>query len=190
VIGDETLRRSLELLRSSAEWPDGYVYRGAADFVLRHGSFYEARLCGKPANNRACFGNSLVIAELLGWRYVEGFALNLFGLPIHHAWIVDVGGQALELTWAALGSGYMGVEFDPLRADDATWNGDASVLDDWKRGYPLFKQPWTGEPELSTFTPTEVMRQAIALHELKGDEHLLARFGEGRQVRTVLTEDR
>jgi len=31
------------------------------------------------------------------------------------------------------------------RADDATWNGDASVLDDFRRDHPLFKQPWPGE---------------------------------------------
>jgi hypothetical protein len=31
------------------------------------------------------------------------------------------------------------------RADDATWYGDGSVLDDYKRRWSLFREPWLGE---------------------------------------------
>jgi hypothetical protein len=133
--------------------PQGYVYNGAADFLLQHGKWYEpmpypeGMWDGVP---KCCFGNSIIAAVKYGLRYVEGFAVANLGirlhLPVHHAWNVDSSGRLYDSTWKPIGLAYFGVEFSVERADDATWNGDASVLNDYQRGNPLFRQRWNGEP--------------------------------------------
>ena len=126
-----------------------FIYYGNEDFLLQHGRYYtpkpfpDSMWRGAP---RACFGNAILVAAVYGLTYVEGYALNECRLPIHHAWNADADGNVLDCTWLQYpGSEFFGVEFSVERADDATWNGDASVLDDWKRGFPLFKSPWNGE---------------------------------------------
>jgi hypothetical protein len=146
------LRGFLETVSDVAPLPPGLHYRLMWDFVLRHGTWYEPR--PYPANLREglikyCFGNSILLSAAHGFRYVEGFALlpppYSAGVPIHHAWNVDAFGALIDSTWNNEGIAYLGVEFSLERADDATWNGDASVLNDHKRGFPLFREPWTGE---------------------------------------------
>ncbi|MFL5313056.1 MAG: hypothetical protein ACJ79H_21700 [Myxococcales bacterium] len=44
------------------------------------------------------------------------------------------------------GAAYVGVRFSVERADDCTWNGDACVIDDRNRDWPLFRERWHGEP--------------------------------------------
>lgn len=51
----------------------------------------------------------------------------------------------IDNTWLNTGVAYMGVEFSMERADDATWNGDCSILNDYYRRYPLYQKKWTGE---------------------------------------------
>lgn len=145
----------------------GYVYAGPAGFVLEHGVGWTGELAmpvgvmaGAP---RMCFGNAITTAVLEGLRYVEGYALHRrVPLPIHHAWNLDAGGNVVDVTWAPhardLGLGevaYLGVEFSVERADDATWNGDANVLDDHERGWPLLRQRWEGEPENLQWPPSD-----------------------------------
>lgn len=129
---------------------EGLAYRGAPDFVLKHGRFFEPK--PKPAAYpkmapKMCFGNSILIAARYGLRYVEGYACAKAAtmLPIMHAWNIDDDGSLVDTTWGDQGAAYMGVIFAVERADDATWEGDASILDDYKRGWPIFRQPWTGE---------------------------------------------
>jgi hypothetical protein len=78
-------------------------------------------------------------------RYVEGFALAPTGKAILHAWNLDNEGNVQDVTWANTGAAYVGVEFSVERADDAIWNGDACVLNDEHRGYPIFQKTWIGE---------------------------------------------
>jgi len=59
---------------------------------------------------------------------------------------LDEQGRAIELTWRAPGLAYLGVPFAVERADDCSWVGDATVLDDWRRGWPLLRDRWRGEP--------------------------------------------
>jgi hypothetical protein len=126
----------------------GYFYSGPHDFILQEGRWYEPGPFPRgiprgPA--RMCFGNAITLAARLGLRYIEGYALH--GRQVlHHAWNTDSSHRLIDCTWRNQGLAYLGVHFSVERADDATWNGDASVLDDHKRGWPLLCAPWEGEP--------------------------------------------
>jgi hypothetical protein len=127
----------------------GYAYNGPEDFVLRHGQRFvvgprpDGVGRGVP---HCCYGNALGMALVRGWAYVEGFALPRQGiLPVQHAWSVLPDGRPVDVTWAEPGEEYVGVVFSAGRADDCTWNGDMNVLDDWKRDWPLLREPWLGE---------------------------------------------
>jgi hypothetical protein len=141
----------------------GLVYRGPADFVLRHGRWW--RPAGalpdgvEPGLPGRCYGNSIAGAVLHGLRYVQGWALPASGvLPVAHAWNADADGRAVDLTWPEPGRAYLGVEFSVERADDATWNGDADVLDDHRRDWPLLREPWRGEtPPDPAWTPSPAL---------------------------------
>jgi hypothetical protein len=130
----------------------GLVYRGPCDFVLQHGKYF-CRIAEVPESQRGlrgyCFGTAIHAAVGFGERYYEGFALAPHNELVHHAWNErpDMPGVVIDRTWwDHPGFVYIGVEFSPERADDATWNGDGSVLLDPERGYPLLKQRWEGEP--------------------------------------------
>jgi len=145
--------------RDAFTWPEQLHYAGPADFVMREGSWHRpvGVLRGRP---RHCFANAIAYAAARRWNYVEGYAmLPLSGTVgadgrkvvaagdeiVHHAWVVDPLGAAYEVTWPAPGRCYRGIVFSVERADDCTWNGDASVIDDPNRGHPLLRQKWTGE---------------------------------------------
>jgi len=146
------LTNYLELLESMVQPHDGYVYRNAADFLLRHAVWYEPSRYPADVGQgmpKHCYGNAILLAATRSWKYVEGYALAPIlqqgAFPVHHAWNVDQQGQLVDSTWRNNGLAYYGVEFSVERAEEATWDGDGSVLDDWLRGFPLFKEPWTGE---------------------------------------------
>jgi hypothetical protein len=137
-MSEQRLREILEQARQATALPGGFVYRGPADFVLRHGQTFAVRRWQKEwfrGQPRMCFGNSIIAAFRHGWRYVEGFALNMCGTDaVLHAWN-SADGQLIDTTWLNGGLAYIGVEFALGRADDATWNGDACVLNDRNRQY-------------------------------------------------------
>jgi hypothetical protein len=148
-------------------------YRGPADFVLRHGRWYDPEL--KPwGSPKSCFGNSVICGLKFGMRVVEGYVLfDEHDYPVHHAWNVK-GGKAIDTTpLYEKPLAYFGVEFHPGRVDAATWHGDASVLDDYHRGYPLFQQPWKGEDWQREWPLTE-MSQTL----LSGSANDLIRLAE------------
>jgi hypothetical protein len=146
------LRRMLANLRRAwgSSHPE-FVYRGPMDFVLRHGRSYVPQPLPKPYRvgaQKMCFGNAIIVAASYGLAYVEGYALApTIRFPIHHAWNADADGNLVDTTWAGTGAAYLGVAFALGRADEATWDGDGTVLDDFKRRWPLLREPWTGEHE-------------------------------------------
>lgn len=158
------LEREVRRTLTGALWPEqvrdqlGLLYRGPTDFVLRHGRFYEPAGPGRLpwGAPRSCFGNAIAFGVRYDLRYIEGFAVSRAdgGVLVHHAWNSD-GRRAFDVTWRAPGAAYIGVEFSPERADDATWNGDASVLDDFNRGWPLLREPWNGEPPGAVWAPSD-----------------------------------
>lgn len=148
------LRRSLLALADVTASLDGAHYRNMYDFVLREGTmFTPAPLpAGVPqAIPRHCFHNSIMLSVVRGLPYVEGFAINpAIGMPVQHAWNLDDRGRVIDCTWndrlvPPSARAYMGVRFSARRADDCTWEGDASVLDDYHRGYRVLRECWTPE---------------------------------------------
>ena len=127
----------------------GLVYRCFYDFIAKHGREYPVAgpFIGKQRGVQLmCYGNSIAHAVLYNLKYVEGFALSpKDGRLFMHAWNDDGHGNVYDSTWLNTGLVYIGVEFSVERADDATWNGDACVLNDENRNYPIFQKPWTGE---------------------------------------------
>lgn len=148
-IDDERLKALLEQFRDTAHLGPNLIYRYGWDFILQHGKFYEVGPTPKGIKKGApkqCFGNAIVLAVLNGWKYIEGYALApIVPIPVQHAWNEDSSGKLIDSTWMNHGIAYLGVEFSVDRADDATWNGDCSILNDYRRRYPLFQKPWTGE---------------------------------------------
>lgn len=136
------------LRQAAAKYPllNGLVYTSPHDFVLQHGRIYEGLWARKyPIGaQKMCFGNAILLSGRHGLKYVEGFALAPTGELILHAWNEE-SGQLVDCTWANTGLLYIGVEFSVERADDATWNGDANILNDENRDYPVFRQRWQGE---------------------------------------------
>jgi hypothetical protein len=97
------LKKELELRRNTWSRP-GYVYRGAGDFILQHGEFWNgvplpeewAHLRGEES---ACFANALAAAESNPeLRYVEGMYAVGAGHYTPHAWCLAPDGTLLELT--------------------------------------------------------------------------------------------
>jgi hypothetical protein len=139
----------------------GFAYTSAEDFVLQHGEWFEPIPLpseyeyGPP---KSCFGTAIALSTMHGLTYVEGYGYyGGAGFPIPHAWNTDAEGRLIDATWGAFetetpsnrvpmpDAAYLGIRFSVGRADDATWNGDGSVLDDWKRRWPIFKHRWEGE---------------------------------------------
>lgn len=97
-----------DLRRRVATWPfgdAGFVYKGGADVVLRHGTYYQggrlppeyAHLAGPPSR---CFLNSIeaVQANPADLRYCEGFYM-VDGIATEHGWCLDADNQVVELTF-------------------------------------------------------------------------------------------
>lgn len=125
-------------------------YKGITDFLHHHGQWHDVvpiRSDVRQGLPRHCFGNAIMLAVTRKWKYIEGLASPRIAVPVpvHHAWNLDEKNRLVDSTWMNTGGAYLGVEFSVERADEATWDGDASVLNDWHRGYPLFQQPWPGE---------------------------------------------
>lgn len=148
-----TIEKALRMLSDRFTGPPGLAYRGAGDFLLKHGKWY-TRMVDVPPKQRApfgyCYGNAIAAAAMYDEMYIEGVALTGDGTELTlHAWNINPEHPdiVIDRTWAeAPGLIYCGVHFSVERADDCTWNGDGCVLVDPDRGYPLYREPWTGEP--------------------------------------------
>ena len=136
----------------------GYAYRSGYDFLLEHGRAWRAAAWRNQYEQgllKMCYGNAIVLGALEGLRYVEGMALAPTGDLIPHAWNVNAEDGVIDCTWCNRALIYFGCEFSIERADDATWNGDASILDDWKRRWPIFRERWAGEDYTIQWPPSD-----------------------------------
>ena len=134
----------------AANYPkqDGYAYTSAADFLVQHGVDYRPGAAWRHyprGKQKECFGNAISLAASRRIPYVEGVALSPSGEIFSHAWNLTPLGRLVDSTWCNCGLAYIGVVFSVERADDATWNGDAHILGDEHRGYPIFRERWQGE---------------------------------------------
>jgi hypothetical protein len=99
--------------------PKGCVYPTRCHAVLDKGRFFNPRpfpkRFGEPLKNNLCFQNATDLAfSNARYLYCEGDCF-LFGIPIHHAWNLDVAtGKIVDITLgrdrAVLG--YYGIVFD------------------------------------------------------------------------------
>lgn len=147
----------------------GYHYQSIYDFLLQHGKFFPCQPWKsrewQKMPNRMCFGNSIYKGTEHGWKYAEGLCLSdPPWAPVHHAFNVDDKGKVIDTTWRNTGLVYFGVIFSVGRADDASWNGDSCVLDDWHRGWPIFKEPWQGEDFSKVWPESPAMKLAKELN--------------------------
>lgn len=129
--------------------PEGMNYYGVEDYLLERGRWFvpmplpEGTTPGLP---KQCFHNSLALARVRKLRYIEGYALGVF--PVLHAWNADARGRVIDVTWtggrarAPLGTAYFGVEF-PLAQVRRALKDESTVLDDWRQGFPLLREPRT-----------------------------------------------
>jgi hypothetical protein len=100
------LRTELEFRRSEWNKP-GYHYRGAGDFLLQHGRFWNGRqlpeqylssLNANPEGPTVCFANALLGAQTHAeLTYVEGMYSTGHGHFTSHAWCMDPDGGIVEL---------------------------------------------------------------------------------------------
>jgi hypothetical protein len=161
----------MKTLKTPCMAANEFLYKGIEHFLLEHGRWYTPEpwtgkyMLGAP---KQCFGNALILGATASIRYVEGLAtIPELPFPVHHAWNLDQRGVLVDNTWCNTGVLYLGVEFSLGRADDAIWNGDSNVLDDYQRGHPIFRQPWTGE-DASLQWPCESL--LLLRRALDGDE--------------------
>jgi hypothetical protein len=147
------LMQHLEMMRDfrGRVPPEGRAYDSREHFIVEHGEWFEPIPLPREYSYgrwKRCFLNSLeLVAEHDGLTYVEGYASHL--LPIHHAWCVDAQGRLIDVTWPvdaearaerlAPDAVYLGVRLPLAVAAEAVLDGTGSVLDDWERGWPIFK---------------------------------------------------
>jgi hypothetical protein len=142
------LVRLLDMVRNLRPSPPaGYCYSGKADFLLRHGQWFEKCPWTHADLERPikqCFVNSVDLSLSHGFAYVEGEALRRdLPLSFHHGWNLDADGKLVDSTWRNDGDAYLGVVFKKRVALKALRNCGA-VLDDYKSRWELFKKPWEG----------------------------------------------
>lgn len=101
----EMLRQEVEGWKRVAELNGRAPRRMLEQEILEHGEVYEldreASAALGPGILKNCFENA---AQVSLWdekyTYVEGFAFRRDGItPVHHAWVVNVEGKALDVTW-------------------------------------------------------------------------------------------
>ncbi len=118
--------------------------------------------CGHRFQLKECFYNAQVLLtydtdEVM--TYCEGYACGPAGMPVLHAWLA-INGKVVDLTWRTEDSNHRGRLPDRIIGDiPKGWvyfgfevsrqtvierlldtEESASFLEDWKQGYPLFRQ--------------------------------------------------
>src|SRR5215216_5814498 len=68
--------------------------------------------------DKACYRNVCMVVIDKRYRndftYAEGIAVSDLGFPVHHAWVVDRDGNAVDPTWPEPGRRYWGTTFDAV----------------------------------------------------------------------------
>jgi hypothetical protein len=156
--------------RDSMVHPD-WLYAGMEDFVLKEGTVFREispyqplsrgeRNRYKPRFIKHCFENSYraAVASRGKLRYVEGFAHSQI-LPVHHAWNIDEKDRVVDTTWCGVeddplyrppvGTAYIGCIFDLSFVRAMRTNDNTSVIDQWQKGWPVLKIPYTPNTEVA-----------------------------------------
>jgi hypothetical protein len=134
--------------------PDGWTYQNQYDLVLKEGRWYvPSRLTGNiiKGPDEECFRNAVIpVLDTSGYTYVEGFAAPPTKKRlVHHAWVTDRYGKAIETTWEDPGLAYCGIPFRTKYLREITFmsrgrNGKYGIITDrlhaehnpFKNGFP------------------------------------------------------
>lgn len=142
-----------KLLRFHAEYERRFSYATA---LLKYGRHYEhvkqhpASLQKGPMGE--CFANcARAVTRFIAdahplFHYAEGYALDSeLGIPYEHAWLVNMSGQAIDLTWKETENAvYYGVTFKPSFVQEAMRNtGTFGILGNMQLHYRLFESEAT-----------------------------------------------
>jgi hypothetical protein len=120
--------------------------RTACEFVLEYGWWYTPALLPDPlthGRDSECFKNAFFLAldqsELV---YVEGYAIRDSGTRVHHAWLTDRQGNALDNTWPESGVAYAGVPFriDFVNRSHIKNRLLVCLIDDYVHDWPLLRE--------------------------------------------------
>ncbi len=121
-----------------------FMKRSQYRFVIDYGHWFKPTplpIAIDHGDEQQCFMNALDALEYdNSLIYVEGFALSSgSSLPIHHAWITDGSGRALDNTWVDPGVAYAGVPFRTEFLIETILKNEAilSLLDDWQNNWPI-----------------------------------------------------
>jgi hypothetical protein len=102
----EPLARSTATMAALCEAPNPALrYQSVYEILLREGLAFKVK--ARPRDMRAgiagrCYANCHAIAARRGTRYAycEGIAFADFGMPVEHAWLLDLtDGRAVDPTW-------------------------------------------------------------------------------------------
>ena len=103
----------LEMLGNLNRAVDEFYYKSVNDFMKQEGKFYESanltedelahfeqifNRAGRPRTKKMCFYNAQMIAladKTKKLKYVEGYAVNIFPLPLNHGWL-EINGKVID----------------------------------------------------------------------------------------------
>ena len=107
---EQTIQAYLDILDTTGNG------KWLSSFLGEHGRWYTPPERPRPKGlrkmrDRRCYGNAFELMVNAGCTYVEGWAANFMGIPVHHAWVVDREGNMIDPTWAKVGLAYYGVPF-------------------------------------------------------------------------------
>jgi hypothetical protein len=126
-----------------------WAYLCMEEYVLVNGQIFTelSPRVYKPGRIKMCFQNARRLVQLTRGHltYVEGFAVMMSAVPVHHAWNVDPEGRLVDITCQALGvatqaTNYCGVPFPDLQQVLEAHEASGTVIDDWQRGWPLLQE--------------------------------------------------
>ncbi|MDS0140609.1 MULTISPECIES: hypothetical protein [unclassified Amycolatopsis] len=125
--------RRLASVAQQAVLPSGWRYPNVPAFLAAHGRLFRPTAEPVPSDRRGrvgeCWFNAATYADRNGVVYVEGWATEVFGWEIPHAWCAS-GEEAVEPTSGWEGDFvYLGVPFaDEFRRSVHRRNGVGSLL--------------------------------------------------------------
>ncbi len=139
-------------LLAARQRPAGFTYGSLEEFLLAHGRDWPVAVRQQcppfgVIYPRACFENAFRLASRHPqYRYVEGVALGPgVPIPVHHAWCLNVDDEVVDPTWGQRGqrgTEYFGVVIPLDVAANIRHPENHSILLNWQRGFPLFREPW------------------------------------------------